>query len=58
MKSYERVKDMPIGEIEQDRETVHHLICEGSRRHIIYYDSQGMHCTEPRCEINRRRLYN
>jgi hypothetical protein len=29
-----------------------HIIQEGSRQHVISYDSQGRHCSEPNCEIN------
>lgn len=53
MKSYENVKDMPIGELEKEDGTVHHLNCGGSRRHVLHYDSKGTHCSEPRCEINK-----
>jgi len=31
-----------------------HIIEEGSRHHVKYWDSQGAHCSEPDCEINRR----
>lgn len=29
-----------------------HLIKEGSRDHILFWDSQGRHCSEPECEVN------
>jgi hypothetical protein len=36
-----------------------HIVCEGSREHVISYsliDGKGVtHCSEPRCEINRPR---
>lgn len=32
---------------------VPHVIEEGSREHVLSYDSQGRHCSEPTCEINR-----
>lgn len=54
MKRYESEKDMPIGEIEKGNGTVEHLSCHGSRRHVLWWDSQGEHCTEPRCEVNHR----
>lgn len=32
-----------------------HIIKEGSREHVIRYDSYGAHCSEPDCEINLRK---
>ena len=32
---------------------VPHVIEEGSREHVVRYDTQGAHCSEPRCEMNR-----
>ena len=29
-----------------------HTHKEGSRGHVIHYDAQGIHCSEPNCEIN------
>jgi hypothetical protein len=54
MKSYEKESKMPFGEIEKGDGTVEHLICEGSRRHVLSWDTRGEHCSEPRCEINKR----
>lgn len=54
MKYYESEKDMPLGEIEKEDGTVEHLYCDGSRRHALWWDSQGEHCIEPRCEVNHR----
>lgn len=31
---------------------IKHVICEGSRNHVIRYDSRGAHCSEPNCEFN------
>lgn len=56
MKSYEKESDMPIGEHPiKGKNIVHHLICNGSRKHTLYYDSNGCHCIEPRCEINYKK---
>lgn len=33
--------------------TVKHIVEEGSRQHVIRYDSDGRHCSEPDCEINK-----
>lgn len=30
-----------------------HIIKEGSREHVIYWDSSGSHCSEPNCEWNQ-----
>lgn len=56
MKYYNSEKEMPIGEIEKEDGTVHHLCCEGSRRHVLWWSSKGEHCTEPRCEVNARNM--
>ena len=32
--------------------SVPHIIKEGSREHVIYYDCEGRHCTCPECEVN------
>jgi hypothetical protein len=53
MRFYDNEKDMPWCEIEKEDGKVHHLVCEGSRRHVISYDTHGNHCSEPRCEINK-----
>ena len=29
-----------------------HIYKEGSLKHIIWWDAEGRHCTEPNCEIN------
>lgn len=55
MKFFYNEKDMPINEIEKEDGTVQHLICNGSRRHVVSWDSNGTHCNEPRCEINKRK---
>jgi hypothetical protein len=54
MKSYSKESDMPFGEIKKGDGTVEHLICEGSRRHVLSWDAKGEYCSEPRCEINKR----
>ncbi|MCF7795954.1 hypothetical protein K9M42_02575 [Patescibacteria group bacterium] len=32
---------------------IEHLHCEGSRRHVIFWDTNGEHCSEKNCEVNR-----
>lgn len=33
-------------------EVVKHIIKEGSREHVLWWDSNGQHCSEKDCEIN------
>ena len=40
-------------EINEDG-TLKHITKEGVRYHVKYWDSEGTHCTEPNCEINKR----
>lgn len=53
MKIYRNEKDMPFGELNKDKEIVHHLVCNGTRRHVISYDNNGQHCNVKNCEINK-----
>lgn len=34
---------------------VKHIIKEGSREHVISYNKEGRHCSEPSCEINNNK---
>lgn len=34
--------------------TLKHIIKEGARYHVLYWDTQGRHCSENNCEINKR----
>lgn len=54
MKRYDKEEDMPMGEIKvvEGKDMIHHLVCNGSRRHVIWWDSNGQHCSEKHCEIN------
>ena len=36
------------------KEIIQHIIEEGSRNHVISWDSDGEHCSEPNCEINNK----
>ena len=31
-----------------------HIIKEGSRVHVLHWDTNGVHCSEPNCEINKK----
>ena len=35
--------------------TEKHIVCEGARFHVLSYSTQGVHCSEPNCEINKMR---
>jgi hypothetical protein len=30
-----------------------HVIKEGSRYHVTFWDSNGIHCSEKNCELNQ-----
>lgn len=34
--------------------TEKHILCEGARFHVLSYSSNGAHCSEPNCEINKK----
>jgi len=36
--------------------TLKHIRKEGARYHVLRYDSNGVHCSEPNCEVNRREI--
>lgn len=31
---------------------LHHVVCQGSREHVLWWDSLGTHCSEAECEVN------
>jgi len=47
----------PVGEIvgikEKKIKWIKHIVGEGSRNHVLYYDTYGAHCKEPNCEYNK-----
>jgi len=37
---------------------IKHIVKEGSKDHVLSWDSNGTHCSEPNCEINSvKQLY-
>lgn len=44
----------PLPRIVKPDGTIEHVICEGSREHVTYWDTHGAHCSEPNCEMNKR----
>ena len=41
------------GEITMKTKWVKHVIKEGSREHVLSYDTKGVHCSCKNCEINK-----
>lgn len=35
-----------------------HIVKEGARYHVLWWDTLGQHCSEPRCEINHKHQVN
>ena len=31
-----------------------HIVKDGARCHVLHWDTNGMHCSEPKCEINHK----
>lgn len=50
-----RVDEMLRAERESRAKWVPHISCNGARFHVLSWDTRGPRCSEPRCEINRRR---
>lgn len=46
-------RDMPP-HVEHEPGWIKHVVCEGARFHVPYWDYNGTHCSEPRCIINKR----
>ena len=40
----------------EQKKRVKHIVKEGSREHVIYWDTQGAHCSEKNCEVNKRKI--
>jgi len=37
-----------------DKDWVKHVHCDGARWHVLWWTTNGTHCSEPRCIINKR----
>ena len=35
--------------------TLKHIVKEGARYHVTHWDTDGAHCSEPNCEMNRKK---
>jgi hypothetical protein len=38
--------------------TERHIVCDGARFHVLWWDARGQHCSEPNCEVNARLMPN
>ena len=36
-----------------DPKYVKHVSCEGARFHVLHWDDNGSHCSEPKCIANK-----
>lgn len=48
-------RDGLLERLEEEKKWKKHIREEGSRQHVLSYDTQGRHCSEFDCEINRPR---
>ena len=42
----------PLPRIANKDGSIKHVNREGSRFHVVHWDTKGAHCSEPDCEIN------
>jgi hypothetical protein len=51
----EKILDELFPELNQKEEEkwIPHVVKEGSRKHVLSYDSNGAHCSEPDCIYNK-----
>lgn len=56
MKEVDKIRDFEV-ETQRPNEDgyIEHLICEGSRRHVLSWDTKGVRCSEKNCEYNKDR---
>lgn len=45
----------PLPTIKNKDGSIKHVNREGSRWHVVWWDDNGVHCSEPGCEMNRKR---
>jgi hypothetical protein len=39
--------------VDTHKKWARHIICEGARFHVLYWDFNGCHCSEKNCIINK-----
>lgn len=44
-----------VPRVEAEDGWIKHVNCEGARFHVIHWSTQGQHCSEPNCIINKPR---
>ena len=44
--------------MKQPIKTEKHVFKEGNRNHVLHWDSEGEHCSNPNCEINKSKRTN
>ena len=49
------IETMVLEIVERKERGVKHIHKEGSREHVIMYSTLGRYCSDPNCEVNRRR---
>lgn len=49
------LKDIFIAPKKNTDGSLKHIIKDGARYHVISFHSDGLHCSEPNCEINKKR---
>ena len=49
----ESIPDFPPVEKAIDPNYIKHVICEDARFHVPWCDTNGEHCSEPKCIINK-----
>lgn len=37
-----------------EKPTAKHIIKEGSRNHVLFWDTHGVHCSTPECNIKNQ----
>jgi hypothetical protein len=46
----------PIEKATTNPNYIKHVICDGARFHVIHWDSNGEHCSETKCIINKGKI--
>ena len=52
LKPEEAVFGPPIEPV--DDHYIKHVHCDGARFHVLHWSSNGTHCSEPNCIVNKR----
>lgn len=45
---------IPPRELTSDPRFIKHVECEGARFHVVWWDTEGTHCSEKDCTLNKR----